>query len=261
MIFISHTAVDKDVIAPIAYDLAKVYGQENVFYDEWSIQPGDSIIEKMDNGLKECKFFFFFVSKNSLKSEMVNLEWRNILMKKSNKEIKFIPVKIDDCEMPTILSETLYIDCKKYDMETIKRQIIDIINGEIVEHKHIKEFENIEAIIQYETDRSVIVEFTSKVYLEPISQYCIYVNDVYALDVDHEEYSMNIGQYANMPYNGKFVDILYLKTPRATAVNFPLRIKLIRRGKKKIEITACGHAISENKYHLIPCKIKNNTNT
>ena len=260
MIFISHTAADKDAIAPIAHTLAKVYGMENVFYDEWSIRPGDSIIEKMDSGLKECEFFFFFVSKQSLKSKMVELEWRNILMKRANKEIKFIPVKIDDCEMPTILSETLYIDCKKYDLETIKRQIIDIKNGKMEEPKQIKNFENIEAIIQYETDRSVIIEFTAKVYLEPISQYCIYVNNLYALEVNHNESSMLRGQDTNKTYNGKFVDVLYFKTPRATAVNFPLKIKLTRRGDEKIEIAACGHAISENEYRTIPCKIKNNTN-
>ena len=68
MIFISHTAKDKAIVEPIALRLAQVYGQNNVFYDSWSIQPGDGIIDKMNEGLTNCKFFFFFVSKNSLQS-------------------------------------------------------------------------------------------------------------------------------------------------------------------------------------------------
>ncbi|NMB49512.1 MAG: TIR domain-containing protein [Bacteroidales bacterium] len=68
MIFHSHNFKDGDI-----------FGQENVFYDSWSIQPGDGIIDKMNDGLTQCKLFFFFVSNNSLNSEMVKLEWQNAL--------------------------------------------------------------------------------------------------------------------------------------------------------------------------------------
>jgi len=68
MIFLSHNFKDRDI-----------FGQENVFYDSWSIQPGDGIIDQMNDGLTQCKLFFFFVSNNSLNSEMVKLEWQNAL--------------------------------------------------------------------------------------------------------------------------------------------------------------------------------------
>ena len=61
-IFISHNYKDKPIIEPIAIKLGEIYGRENVFYDSWSIQPGDGIIDKMNDGLLECDFFFFFVS-------------------------------------------------------------------------------------------------------------------------------------------------------------------------------------------------------
>lgn len=66
MIFISHTSKDKPIVEPIALRLASIYGEDKVFYDSWSIQPGDGIIDRMTQGMAECKFFFFFVSKNSL---------------------------------------------------------------------------------------------------------------------------------------------------------------------------------------------------
>ena len=129
MIFISHTYKDKPIVEPIAQRLAEVYGMDKVFYDSWSIQPGDGIIDRMNTGLAECKFFFFFVSKNSLQSNMVKLEWQNAIIKATNAEAKIIPVKIDDCLMPTILLQTLYIDVFGRGLEDAIRQMIDVING------------------------------------------------------------------------------------------------------------------------------------
>lgn len=40
-IFLSHNWKDKKVVGPIAEKLAEIIGKENVFYDSWSIQPGD----------------------------------------------------------------------------------------------------------------------------------------------------------------------------------------------------------------------------
>ena len=51
MIFLSHNYKDKPLIREIAQNLEKVFGREKVFYDEWSIQPGDSIIDKMNTGI------------------------------------------------------------------------------------------------------------------------------------------------------------------------------------------------------------------
>ena len=102
-IFLSHTKVDKPLIEPIAQKLSKVFDQHNIFYDSWSIQPGDGIIDKVNEALSQCKFFFLFASKNSLSSNMVKLEWQNTLIKATRGEVKIIPVKLDDCLMPSVL--------------------------------------------------------------------------------------------------------------------------------------------------------------
>ena len=41
---------------------------------------------------------------------MVRLEWQNALLKATNNTAKLIPVKLDDCLMPAILMQNLYID-------------------------------------------------------------------------------------------------------------------------------------------------------
>ena len=106
MIFLSHTKNDKPIVEPIAIRLAQVFGQDNVFYDSWSIQPGDGILDRMNDGLSKCKYFFFFVTRESLQSKMVTLEWQNALMKKLGGDTKFIPVKLGDCAMPVILMQS-----------------------------------------------------------------------------------------------------------------------------------------------------------
>ena len=47
MIFISYNHGDQDVVDMIAKRLEIEFGRDNIFYDKWSMQPGDSIIGKM----------------------------------------------------------------------------------------------------------------------------------------------------------------------------------------------------------------------
>lgn len=85
----------------------------------------------MNQGLEECKYFFFFVSKNSLASNMVKLEWQNALYKATKNQAKLIPIKLDDCLMPDILIQTLYIDIYGKGLDYGLSQIIDVINNKI----------------------------------------------------------------------------------------------------------------------------------
>lgn len=128
MIFLSHNWKEKDVIEPIAVRLKEVYGKENIFYDLWSIKPGENIIGKMNEGIEKCKYIFFFISNNSLNSSMVNLGWQSALFKSAKEGIKFIPIKIDNCYPPQILISTVYIDMYSYGIENTLRDMFDIIN-------------------------------------------------------------------------------------------------------------------------------------
>lgn len=110
MIFLSHNSNDKPIIEPIALRLATIFGRDNVFYDSWSMQPGDGIIDRMNVGLENCTHFFVFVSQNSMKSSMVKMEWQNAIYASSKGKCKVIPVRLDQQAMPAIMSQTLYID-------------------------------------------------------------------------------------------------------------------------------------------------------
>ena len=127
--FLSHNFKDKDIVEHIALKLKSIYGQNNIFYDSWSIQPGEGIIDKMNEGLNNMDYFFFFVSRNSLQSNMVKLEWQNAIYIASQNKCRFVPIKIDDCIMPSILMQNLYIDFYNNGIEVGFSQMMDVING------------------------------------------------------------------------------------------------------------------------------------
>lgn len=175
MIFLSHTQSDKPIVEPIANRLADVYGRDKVFYDSWSIQSGEGIIEKIDQGLSELNILFFFVSTDSLKSNMVKLEWQNALFKASQGKIKIIPVKLDDCTVPSVLTQTLYLNIFKNGFEVVLRQMIDIIEGKNIYQSEFNKFNNTTAYMKKVSDKEMIFEIRAERYMEPISRYGIVV--------------------------------------------------------------------------------------
>lgn len=182
MIFLSHNYKDKDVVGPIATRLANKYGRENVFYDSWSIKPGDGIIERMNNGLEKCKYFFFFISENSLKSGMVSLEWQSALHKSIRGKIRFIPIKIDNSNQPTILIDKLYIDMYNKGMEQTYQSVIDIIeNNEtnIYNEKYFNVYCDVIKISESEID--VVVKAKRFVENQPLIDIS-FLNDINEID-------------------------------------------------------------------------------
>lgn len=72
LIFISYNKADKDVAREIALFLAAE--NINVWFDEWEIPAGDSIIEQIDTELRGCTHFIILWSKNASKSNWVRRE-------------------------------------------------------------------------------------------------------------------------------------------------------------------------------------------
>jgi len=145
-IFISYNHHDKIIIDTIARRLEIEFGRNNIFYDAWSMQPGDSIIGKMDSGLSEFTTFFFFVSPKSLESNMVKLEWQTALNRAVNNNLKFVAVRISDCSMPAILTDKLYIDLYGEGLDTAVEKMRCVIKGENA-YIPLENVQNIQAVI------------------------------------------------------------------------------------------------------------------
>ncbi|MCD6260752.1 MAG: TIR domain-containing protein [Thaumarchaeota archaeon] len=108
-IFISYSKVDKTMAERIANTL-KQKGYV-VWFDEWKIKVGDSIIDKINKGIVESDFLLVLLSKNSIKSKWVKEELNAAKMKEIAKRKVFIlPVLLEDCEIPSLISDKRYAD-------------------------------------------------------------------------------------------------------------------------------------------------------
>lgn len=258
MIFLSHNYKDKPVVEQVALKLRAVYGQENVFYDSWSIQPGDGIIDKMEEGLTSCKFFFFFVSINSLQSNMVKMEWQNAFFKAAQKSIKFIPIRMDSCNMPFLLTQNLYIDLFANGLDVTIRQIVDVVNGTNTYHNIAGTFHNLVAVKQ-KIDNKIRIECVAKYYLEPISEFafCTQSNpDLIQARIVSDAYEITRVQKGVKFENGYTTNVLFRGVSRGTLPNFPVIAEFSHKNNEAFDIEIVLHRTTQDRYDPIPMEIR-----
>jgi len=93
-VFICHSSTDHEFVMALAERLKNDSLQ--VWIDDWEIKVGDSIIQKINEGLQDSSFFIIVFSETSIKSEWVRRELSAALMKQlSNKDIKILPILLD----------------------------------------------------------------------------------------------------------------------------------------------------------------------
>ena len=254
MIFLSHNKKDKPIVEPIALQLASVFGQDRVFYDAWSIQPGDGIIDKMNEGLSNCKYFFYFVSANSLTSSMVKMEWQNALVKAAQNLIRFIPVRLDQSALPSIMLQTLYIDFFSNGLNVTVRQMIDVINGVNTYQASSLKFNNLVAYKYRETDK-LILECRALHYLEPITMFSFMTFQ----DIDKVSFTVpGEGFYTQGKHkgveigHGLKVNSITIGLGRGTLPGFPLIVEFSSNVISSFDILAVYHQVSREQFATIP---------
>lgn len=254
MIFLSHNHRDKAIVEQIALRLRSIFGVDNVFYDSWSIQPGDGIIDKMNTALSNCKIFLFFVSNHSLSSNMVKLEWQNALLKATNGDVRIIPVKLDDCLMPAVLLQTLYIDLFSSGIEVAVRQIIDVAEGRNIFLPNSGVFSNLNAEIKFEGSKC-IVTIRANHFMEPISRFLILVENP---ENELQFKVLNVDMFAGgfnknvMLDDGRITNAQLVAIERATVPNFPFIVEIIPKTGSTVKIRGIMHQKSSEKFSSIP---------
>lgn len=164
-IFISYNHRDATIIDMISRRLELEFGRNNIFYDAWSIQPGDSIIGKMNDGLEMFTTFFFFISPNSLESKMVSLEWQTALNRAVNNDLKFVGVRIANCNPPAILSDKLYIDLFGEGMDSAVEKMKCVVKSEST-YRPLEDAQNIIATTTIIDPKTIRITIEAKMYAE-----------------------------------------------------------------------------------------------
>lgn len=254
MIFLSHNHLDKPVVEQIALKFAGSFGVENVFYDSWAIQPGEGIIDKMSSGLGNCKFFFFFVSENSLKSKMVSLEWQNALILATKEQCKIIPIRLDQSVLPPIMSQNLYIDLYTVGLDAAIAQIADVVNGVNTYRKSAQKFSNVCFSIE-NIKGDFFVTLKAKHYLEPIASFVILFENTEAeleCKVENEDpfkggFNKGIKLDNGITCNGYLASVFRGLTPA-----MPLKIRLKPKDGIILKLIGVLHQISHERWDSVP---------
>lgn len=110
--FVCYASEDRTV----ARELAKTLSQlgADVWLDEREIRVGDSIVQRINDALGIVSHFLFLLSTNSVNKPWVQRELSSALMLQlSQKGIKILPVRLDDCPIPSILADIRYADARE----------------------------------------------------------------------------------------------------------------------------------------------------
>jgi hypothetical protein len=111
-VFLSHSSIDRPFVDRLAFDLERV--NVGVWYDKWEIRVGDSLIEKISQGIESSDYLAIVLSPDSVKSEWVKREVNAALIRElEEKEVVILPILITDCEIPILLREKKYADFRK----------------------------------------------------------------------------------------------------------------------------------------------------
>ena len=90
-IFISHASEDKDsLVRPLATVLERL--SVRVWYDEFSLQLGDSLIASIDKGLQESRFGLVVLSKSFLGKNWTEYELRSLMTRQIDGERVILPL-------------------------------------------------------------------------------------------------------------------------------------------------------------------------
>lgn len=124
--FLSFTWDDRELAEHIATAL-QANGIET-WWAEWCISAGDSLRQKIDEGLENCTHFLVLLTPKSITKPWVNQEMDAGLVRKLNRACKFIPVryKLPASDLPPLLSGMLAPEIKANQDIT---QLINDIHG------------------------------------------------------------------------------------------------------------------------------------
>jgi hypothetical protein len=110
-LFISHSWEDKPFVRQICANL--LGAGYNVWLDELSAAPGDSLLDKVFQGIDASDFVLAVMSERAVKSEWVVDELKAARMREKTEGRQIIiPLRLGDAHLPSFMSDRLYIQCE-----------------------------------------------------------------------------------------------------------------------------------------------------
>jgi|ERR1035438_9478858 predicted RNA-binding Zn-ribbon protein involved in translation (DUF1610 family) len=103
-VFISHNKADAETARLFA--TALIERGVGVWFDEWELRPGDSIIDGMEHGLGDAGLFVLFWSARAAASQWVGTELRAYLRRRvDDGTLRIVPMMLDETPLPVLVAE------------------------------------------------------------------------------------------------------------------------------------------------------------
>lgn len=105
-VFICHRKADTEAAERLAQEIRNA--GHHVWFDEWNISVGDSIVNRIDDGLGSTTYLVLCYSSSGM-SAWVNQEWHSALTRQLNGHgVKILPVLLTGGAPPAILADIKY---------------------------------------------------------------------------------------------------------------------------------------------------------
>lgn len=126
-IFISHSHADREFAQRFA--TALVAQGQDVWFADWEIGPGDSIVKKIfEEGLRDAAAFAVILSKESVRSPWVREELSVATIRRIEDLTRVIPILKEDVELPTALRTLHWVDMRS-DFDNGVRAVLNVLHG------------------------------------------------------------------------------------------------------------------------------------
>lgn len=123
-VYISYSHDDRGFVENLAEDLIR--RRILVWWDEWEIGVGDSLIAKIESGISSSSYLAIVLSPNSVSSQWVREELNAGLIRQLRERRVFVlPILIEDCEIPVFLQDKRYADFR----EDYTSGLVDLLTG------------------------------------------------------------------------------------------------------------------------------------
>ena len=118
-VFLSHNRQDKPRVLALAERLKEA--GLRVWLDDWVIKPGDDIYLAIERGLEAARVQVLCLSPAALDSDWVALERSTIIFRDpANAGRRFVPLLLDDCNLPDTLRRYKYVDFRQEGQEAFE---------------------------------------------------------------------------------------------------------------------------------------------
>jgi len=168
-VFLSYNLKDKEKAESIGNLL--LHEGIDVWLDKWEINAGESISDRIEQGLSEVSAFVILMSPASMSSRWVRDELRLALQLRLQKaDFSIIPILIEECEIHGLLKDYQYVDwgANQHEAEEVLLRALKSISGKPKfhpdDHPPKTEFSKIVCTHVFKGIRGAVAEVTEEAH-------------------------------------------------------------------------------------------------